>query len=203
MWRREEAEGAGKPAAKMIRAFHMATLLTRVTIASRLQFSQAATSTWYDEYPQTLHKRLAEMPILHPFPRIRAKLGSPAVYAKRTIRPIINTKLESPYPLWYRSLVEIYNTPRMTWAFLGGLDWKLKFRASVRAATRPRSWRIGAATAAFSCHCSACLACWQAASRASNVDLLGLAFGIDSFFPPLELPRVGRFGGVRSNGSGA
>jgi len=36
--------------------------------------------------------------------------------------------------LWYRSLVEIYNTPRTTWAFLGGLDWKLKFRAPVRAA---------------------------------------------------------------------
>jgi len=35
--------------------------------------------------------------------------------------------------LWYRSLVEIYNTPRTTWAFLGGLDWKLKFRAPVRA----------------------------------------------------------------------
>jgi len=36
--------------------------------------------------------------------------------------------------LWYRSLVEIYNTPRTTWAFLGGLDWKVKFRAPVRAA---------------------------------------------------------------------
>ena len=36
--------------------------------------------------------------------------------------------------LWYRSLVEIYNTPRTTWAFLGGLEWKLKFRAPVRAA---------------------------------------------------------------------
>ena len=35
--------------------------------------------------------------------------------------------------LWYRSLVEIYNTPRSTWAFLGGLDWKVKFRAPVRA----------------------------------------------------------------------
>jgi len=35
--------------------------------------------------------------------------------------------------LWYRSLIEIYNTPRKTWAFLGGLDWKLKFRAPVRA----------------------------------------------------------------------
>ena len=35
--------------------------------------------------------------------------------------------------LWYRSLVEIYNTPRATWAFLGGLDWKVKFRAPVRA----------------------------------------------------------------------
>lgn len=36
--------------------------------------------------------------------------------------------------LWYRSLIEIYNTPRSTWAFLGGLDWKLRFRAPVRAA---------------------------------------------------------------------
>jgi len=35
--------------------------------------------------------------------------------------------------LWYRSLVEIYNTPRATWAFLGGLEWKLRFRAPVRA----------------------------------------------------------------------
>jgi len=35
--------------------------------------------------------------------------------------------------LWYRSLIEIYNTPRATWAFLGGLDWKLRFRAPVRA----------------------------------------------------------------------
>ena len=35
--------------------------------------------------------------------------------------------------LWYRSLIEIYNTPGKTWAFLGGLDWKLKFRAPVRA----------------------------------------------------------------------
>src|SRR5207247_2224407 len=26
------------------------------------------------------------------------------------------------------------NTPRTTWAFLGGLEWKLKFRAPVRAA---------------------------------------------------------------------
>ena len=36
--------------------------------------------------------------------------------------------------LWYRSLIEIYNTPRATWAFLGGLDWKLRFRAPVRPA---------------------------------------------------------------------
>jgi acyl dehydratase len=35
--------------------------------------------------------------------------------------------------LWYRSLIEIYNTPKSTWAFLGGLDWKVKFRAPVRA----------------------------------------------------------------------
>lgn len=35
--------------------------------------------------------------------------------------------------LWYRSLVEIYNTPAATWAFLGGLEWKLRFRAPVRA----------------------------------------------------------------------
>ena len=36
-----------------------------------------------------------------------------------------------------------------------------------------------------------------------EVDLLGLAFGIDPFSPPLGLPLVGRFGGARSNGSGA
>lgn len=36
--------------------------------------------------------------------------------------------------LWYRMLVEICNTPRATWAFLGGLEWKLRFRAPVRAA---------------------------------------------------------------------
>lgn len=36
--------------------------------------------------------------------------------------------------LWYRMLIEIYNTPRVTWAFVGGLDWKFKFRAPVRAA---------------------------------------------------------------------
>lgn len=36
--------------------------------------------------------------------------------------------------LWYRSLIEIYNTPRATWAFLGAFDWKVKFRAPVRAA---------------------------------------------------------------------
>jgi acyl dehydratase len=41
--------------------------------------------------------------------------------------------------LWYRSLVEIYNTPKTTWAFLGGLDWKLKFRAPVRAADTLRA----------------------------------------------------------------
>ena len=41
--------------------------------------------------------------------------------------------------LWYRSLVEIYNTPSATWAFLGGLDWKLKFRAPVRAADTLRA----------------------------------------------------------------
>src|SRR5688572_20164588 len=35
--------------------------------------------------------------------------------------------------LWYRSLVEIYNTPRETWAFLGGVEWKLRFVAPVRA----------------------------------------------------------------------
>lgn len=27
--------------------------------------------------------------------------------------------------LMYRSLIEIYNTPKATWAFLGGLDWKV------------------------------------------------------------------------------
>jgi acyl dehydratase len=37
------------------------------------------------------------------------------------------------------ALVEIYNTPRTTWAFLGGLDWKLKFRAPVRAADTLRA----------------------------------------------------------------
>lgn len=41
--------------------------------------------------------------------------------------------------LWYRSLVEIYNTPRATWAFLGGLEWKVKFLAPVRAADTLRA----------------------------------------------------------------
>lgn len=36
--------------------------------------------------------------------------------------------------LWYRMVVDICNTPRATWAFLGGLEWKLRFRAPVRAA---------------------------------------------------------------------
>jgi acyl dehydratase len=36
--------------------------------------------------------------------------------------------------LWYRSLIEIYNTPGACWAFLGGLEWKVRFRAPVRAA---------------------------------------------------------------------
>jgi acyl dehydratase len=40
--------------------------------------------------------------------------------------------------LWYRSLVEIYNTPKATWVFLGGLDWKVKFRAPVRPADTVR-----------------------------------------------------------------
>jgi len=41
--------------------------------------------------------------------------------------------------LWYRSLIEIYNTPRATWAFLGGFDWKLKFHAPVRPADTLRA----------------------------------------------------------------
>src|SRR6266446_4348479 len=41
--------------------------------------------------------------------------------------------------LWYRSLIEIYNTPSATSAFLGGLDWKLKFRTPVRAADTLRA----------------------------------------------------------------
>jgi acyl dehydratase len=41
--------------------------------------------------------------------------------------------------LWYRSLVEIYNTPRGTWAFLGSLEWRLKFLAPVRAADTLRA----------------------------------------------------------------
>ena len=41
--------------------------------------------------------------------------------------------------LWYRSLIEIYNTPERTWAFLGGLDWKVRFRAPVRAADTLRA----------------------------------------------------------------
>src|SRR2546426_2642429 len=36
-----------------------------------------------------------------------------------------------------------------------------------------------------------------------EVNVLGLAFGIDPFSPALRLPLVGRFGAVRSNGSGA
>lgn len=35
--------------------------------------------------------------------------------------------------LWYRMLIDIYNTPKATWAFLGALAWKLEFRAPVRA----------------------------------------------------------------------
>jgi acyl dehydratase len=35
--------------------------------------------------------------------------------------------------LWYRSLVAIYNTPDTIWAFLGGLEWTVKFRAPVHA----------------------------------------------------------------------
>lgn len=41
--------------------------------------------------------------------------------------------------LWYRSLIEIYNTPKSTWAFLGGFDWKLRFLAPVRAADTLRA----------------------------------------------------------------
>lgn len=41
--------------------------------------------------------------------------------------------------LWYRSLIEIYNTPQSTWAFLGGFDWKLRFLAPVRAADTLRA----------------------------------------------------------------
>ncbi len=40
----------------------------------------------------------------------------------------------SPAAVTSSPLVEIYNTPRTTWAFLGGFDWKLRFRAPVRAA---------------------------------------------------------------------
>ncbi len=36
-----------------------------------------------------------------------------------------------------------------------------------------------------------------------EVNLLGLAFGIDPFSPALRLPLVGRFGAARSNGSGS
>ena len=41
--------------------------------------------------------------------------------------------------LWYRSLVEICNSPSATWAFLGGLEWKVKFLAPVRAADTLRA----------------------------------------------------------------
>jgi acyl dehydratase len=41
--------------------------------------------------------------------------------------------------LWYRSLIEIYNTPKATWAFLGAFDWKLKFLAPVRPADTLRA----------------------------------------------------------------
>jgi acyl dehydratase len=41
--------------------------------------------------------------------------------------------------LWYRSLTEIYNTPKATWAFLGAFDWKLKFLAPVRPADALRA----------------------------------------------------------------
>jgi hypothetical protein len=36
-----------------------------------------------------------------------------------------------------------------------------------------------------------------------EINVLGLAFGIDPFSPALRLPLVGRFGAARSNGSGA
>src|SRR5437660_12559136 len=35
--------------------------------------------------------------------------------------------------LWYRFLVEIYNSPGATWAFVGGPDVKLRFRGPVPA----------------------------------------------------------------------
>jgi len=41
--------------------------------------------------------------------------------------------------LWYRSLIEIYNTERATWAFRGGLEWNLRFRAPLRPADTLRA----------------------------------------------------------------
>ncbi|KQW38406.1 MaoC/PaaZ C-terminal domain-containing protein [Rhizobacter sp. Root404] len=35
--------------------------------------------------------------------------------------------------LWYRSLIEVYNTNHRRWVFLGGFDWKLKFVRPLRA----------------------------------------------------------------------
>ena len=41
--------------------------------------------------------------------------------------------------LWYRSLIDVYNTPGATWAFLGGLQWNLRFRAPLRPADTVRA----------------------------------------------------------------
>jgi len=59
------------------------------------------------------------------------------------------------------------------------------------------------AAAASSCRCSACSAFWQAASRASKSNVLGLAFGIDPFSPALRLRSSAASAQFASNGSGA
>ena len=41
--------------------------------------------------------------------------------------------------LMYRSLLGIYNNAERRWAFLGGLEWKLKFVSPVRPGDRLRS----------------------------------------------------------------
>jgi len=41
--------------------------------------------------------------------------------------------------LWYRSLIEIYNTERASWAFLGGFEWNVRFRAPLRPADTLRA----------------------------------------------------------------
>jgi acyl dehydratase len=40
---------------------------------------------------------------------------------------------------WYRSLIDVYNTPTATWALLVGLEWNVRFRAPLRPADTLRA----------------------------------------------------------------